>query len=279
MNHFEHRHNIFPVRVFPFLLVVGSGCPCDRNHGPGHVPGSPWNLSIRSTQSPPPPTNLQFLTSLHPFFSPCLEYHYPFAYPLASSILYRVSSPFLPPLHKYLFNFFTNSPFSSFYFYLLFLLYFFCFLSFSSYRSTDLISHIFQRFFFYMPKIFLLVGLQKITEILRSPLSILIQAFVLAATPRENPAFFNEIPCRERRWNVRLCRWQTSALFRTFFGGLMITEKLLDHAKVFPFFPFLFRRRFFNLCIGKKLRWDCRRLTRTTTSWFHFLNDIKIISR
>lgn len=149
MNRSEHRRSVLPVRVLPFLLVVGM--PTDRNRGLGHVPGSPWNLSIRPTRSPPPAYRLtaSSLPSALPFR--CLEYHCSFAYLLASSILYRVSSPFLFPLHKYPFNFFTISPFSSFYFcpFFSFTFRFFCFYPFSSYRSADLISHIFQGFFFF----------------------------------------------------------------------------------------------------------------------------------
>lgn len=120
MNRLQHRRNVLPVRVLPSLLVVG--IPINRNRGPGRVPRSLWNLSIRPTRSPPPAYRLtaSSLPSALPFR--CPEYHCPFAYPLTPSILYQVSSPFLSPLHKYPFNFFTISPFSSFYCRLLFLL-------------------------------------------------------------------------------------------------------------------------------------------------------------
>lgn len=45
----------------------------DRNRGPGRVPGSPRNLSIRPTRSPPhrPPT-YSFFASMCPLFAPVL---------------------------------------------------------------------------------------------------------------------------------------------------------------------------------------------------------------
>lgn len=234
--------------------------PTDRNRGSGRVPGSPWNLSIRPTRSPPPAYRLtaSSLPSILP--SRCLEYHCtPFTYPLASSILYRVSSPFLPPLHKYPFNFFSISPFSYFFYFRPLSLLRFRFSVFTLSLHIDLpisFRTSFEDFFSLptdTPQIFLPVSSLKIEEILLSPLSVLIRAFVPATTLRKNPAFFNEI-LRERRWNVSLCRWQMSALLKTFFGGLMITKKLLDHARVSSFLPFLFRWRFFNLCVRKRLR-------------------------
>lgn len=60
---------VLPARILPFLLVAET--PADRNRDPGRVPGSPWNLSIRPTRSPP---SAHWLTaSLLP--SRRLEYH------------------------------------------------------------------------------------------------------------------------------------------------------------------------------------------------------------
>lgn len=209
--------------------------PIDRNRGSGRVPGSPWNLSIRPTRSPPPAYRLtaSSLSSAFPFH--CLEYC-PFPHSLALSILYRVSSPFLLSLHKYPFNFFTISPFS---FFLISVLFFF-------YVSVSLFSPLSLRidlpisfrtsskdFFFLtdrhaadLPSGWLAKnrGDSKVSFICLNP------GIRSGNSPRENPAFFNKIP-RKRQWNVRLCRWQMSALLRTFFDGLMITEGLLDHTR------------------------------------------------
>lgn len=170
--------------------------PIDRNRGSGRVPGSPWNLSIRPTRSPPPAYRLtaSSLSSAFPFH--CLEYC-PFPHSLALSILYRVSSPFLLSLHKYPFNFFTISPFSFFfYFRPLFLL----LVSVSLFSPLSLRIDLPISFrtsskdFFSLltdtPQIFLPVGSQKIAEILRSPLSVLIRAFV-PATLRERTQHFS----------------------------------------------------------------------------------------
>lgn len=169
--------------------------PIDRNRGSGRVPGSPWNLSIRPTRSPPPAYRLtaSSLSSAFPFH--CLEYC-PFPHSLALSILYRVSSPFLLSLHKYPFNFFTISPFSFFFISVLFFFYvsvsLFSPLSLRidlpiSFRTSS------KDFFSLLtdtPQIFLPVGSQKIAEILRSPLSVLIRAFV-PATLRERTQHFS----------------------------------------------------------------------------------------
>lgn len=120
MNRSEHRRNVLPVCVLLFLFVVGM--PTDRNRSPGRVPGSPWNLSIRPTRSPPPAYRLTASSLPSTLLFRYLEYYCPFVYLLASLILYRVSSPFLLPLHKYPFNFFTISLFHFFYFCLLVLL-------------------------------------------------------------------------------------------------------------------------------------------------------------
>lgn len=61
--------------VILFLFVVG--ILVDRNRGPGRVPESPWNLSIRPTRSSPPP---RLTVSSLPFTFPLsLEYHCPLA--------------------------------------------------------------------------------------------------------------------------------------------------------------------------------------------------------
>jgi len=103
---------VLPACILSFLFVAGTlRFAADRNRDPGRVPGSPRNLSIRPTRSPPP---AHWLTaSLLPS---CLEYYCPFAYPLTFSILLDALSSSLPPLHWYPINSFTISPFSSFYF-------------------------------------------------------------------------------------------------------------------------------------------------------------------
>lgn len=137
MNHSEHRHNALPVCVFPFLLVVGM--PTDRNRASGHVPGSLWNLSIRPTRSPPPDLQL-------------LHFHPPFLFAVLSI---TVSSPthlllrFFTEFQVLFSLLFTNIPSTSSPFLLFHLFisisffYFSLFHPFSSYRSADLISHIF----------------------------------------------------------------------------------------------------------------------------------------
>jgi len=162
--------------------------PTDRNRASGRVPDRcgicqfvPLDHRLPDLQLlhfPPPflfavlsitvPSSthllLRFFTKFQVLFS------------LLSTNIPSTSSPFL------LFHLFI----SIFFFYIsLFLPFFFVPISFRA-SSKD--------FFLYTPQIFLPVGAQKITEILRSPLSVLIRAFVPAATPRENPAFFNEIP-------------------------------------------------------------------------------------
>lgn len=170
--------------------------PIDRNRGSGRVPGSPWNLSIRPTRSPPPAYRLtaSSLSSAFPFH--CLEYC-PFPYSLALSILYRVASPFLLSLSTNIPS--TSSPFLLFHFFFISVLFFF-------YVSVSLFSPLPLRidlpisfrtsskdFFSFLtdtPQIFLPVGSQKTAEILRSPLSVLIRAFV-PATLRERTQHFS----------------------------------------------------------------------------------------
>lgn len=208
--------------------------PIDRNRGSGRVPGSPWNLSIRPTRSPPPAYRLtaSSLSSAFPFH--CLEYC-PFPYPCSFDSLpsFKSFSPLSPQISLQLLHHFSF--FIFFYFRPLFLLRFSfsVFTPFSSYRSADLISHIFQGFFFLtdrhaadLPSGWLAKnrGDSKISFICLNP------GIRSGNSSRENPAFFNKIP-RKRRWNVRLCRWQMSSVLRTFFDGLMITEGLLDHTR------------------------------------------------
>lgn len=206
----EHGRNVLSVRVLPFLFVVS--ILADRNRGLGRVPGSPWNLSIRPTRSPsPPPTDLQLLRFPLPFVPAVSSTTVPSSNPLAPSILYRVSSFFVPPtsLASLLFiSLFLFFPLLCVSVSLPFLIFF----------VTDLTSRIFHRLFLFLPDRHATdFSSDRLAKNHRdSPLLVLIQAFVPSAFPRENPAFFNKIPW-ERRWSV---------LLRTFFDGLMITKEL-----------------------------------------------------
>lgn len=154
--------NTFRCQVFPLFAVIDHSIPsrpkrpfdprpsfsvcqtlADRNRGPGRVPGSPWNLSIRPTRSPPPAYRLT-ASSLRPSFPTSrVSTTVPSPNPLAPSILYRISSFFVPP---------TSSPAS-----LLFISLFLFSLSlvcvsvsppFLIFFVTDLTSRIFRRLFF-----------------------------------------------------------------------------------------------------------------------------------
>lgn len=234
--------------------------PIDRNRGPGRVPGSPWNLSIRPTRSPPPrlPT-YSFFTSLRPYFSlsrVLLSLRLPTCF-LDSLPNFKSFSPPSPQISLQLLHHF------SFFIFFLFHSLFFLYVSVSLFSPSFFASiyrshfaHFPRIFFLYTPQIFLPVSSQKITANLRSPLSVLIRAFIPATTPRERE--------RERAQHFSMkyhgytdetsVNGQTSVLLRTSFNGLMITEKLLDQAKASPFLPTFFRRRFFNLCVEKGLR-------------------------
>lgn len=175
--------------------------PTDRNRGPGRVPGSPWNLSIRPTRSPPPAYRLTASHFSPPFLFAVLSTSVPspihlllrfftefqVLFSLFSTNISSTSSPIL------LFHLFISTLFFFYISVFLFLFFFFV----AIYRFH--FAHLPKIFFFFTCRRSFFRFRKKITEILRSPLSILIQTFVLAATPRENLAFFNEIPCRECR--------------------------------------------------------------------------------
>lgn len=207
--------------------------PIDRNRGSGRVPGSPWNLSIRPTRSPaPPPIDLQLLHFPPPFLFTVLS-----TVPSPTHLLFRFFTEFQVLFSSLSTNIpSTSSPFLLFHFFLFpssfsFTFQFLCFhplridlpISFRT-SSKDFFSLLTDT-----PQIFLPVGSQKIAEILRSPLSVLIRAFV-PATLRERTQHFS-IKYQGSADETSDCAdGRCHPCSRTFFG-LMITEGLLDHTR------------------------------------------------
>lgn len=101
-------------RSASFFFCLSSGCPPIEIAVLAVFQNSRGICQFVPLDHRPPPTDLQLLHFPPPFH--CLEYYRPFVYLLASLILYRVWSPFLLPLHKYPFNFFTIYLFSFFLF-------------------------------------------------------------------------------------------------------------------------------------------------------------------
>lgn len=133
-------------RPASFLFCLSSGCPSIEIAILAVFQDSRGICQFVPLDHRPPPTDLQLLHFPPTFLFVVLSTTVSLRLPTSSfDSLPRISSPFLLPIHKYPFNFFTISPFSSFYFHPLFLFPFSPFLFISICRSH--FAH-FLRFFF-----------------------------------------------------------------------------------------------------------------------------------